>query len=75
MVRFALAPTAIARPPMLVALGLGAARSGAMRSLGASRPRRAVTGETAADPGALLECFEPLRRWLEEQNEREVCGW
>ncbi|XXR44196.1 M2 family metallopeptidase [Sorangium sp. So ce381] len=51
----------------------------AMLSLGASRPwqeaMQAVTGETAADPGAMLEYFEPLRRWLKEQNKGEVCGW
>ncbi|XXZ17925.1 M2 family metallopeptidase [Sorangium sp. So ce307] len=51
----------------------------AMLSLGASRPwqeaMQAMTGESEADPGAMLEYFEPLRRWLKEQNKNEVCGW
>nr|WP_276077645.1 M2 family metallopeptidase [Sorangium sp. Soce836] len=51
----------------------------AMLSLGASRPwqeaMKAMTGETEADPSAMLEYFEPLRRWLKEQNKGEVCGW
>ncbi|XXU23505.1 M2 family metallopeptidase [Sorangium sp. So ce887] len=51
----------------------------AMLSLGASRPwqeaMQAMTGETGADPSAMLEYFEPLRRWLKEQNKGEVCGW
>ncbi|AUX44817.1 peptidyl-dipeptidase A [Sorangium cellulosum] len=51
----------------------------AMLSLGASRPwqeaLRAMTGESEADPGAMLEYFEPLWRWLKEQNKGEVCGW
>ncbi|MGK3992554.1 M2 family metallopeptidase [Sorangium sp. So ce1024] len=51
----------------------------AMLSLGASRPwqeaMQAMTGESGADPGALLEYFEPLRKWLKEQNKNEVCGW
>ncbi|XXU62015.1 M2 family metallopeptidase [Sorangium sp. So ce1097] len=51
----------------------------AMLSLGASRPwqeaMQAVTGEREADAGAMLEYFEPLRRWLKEQNKNEVCGW
>ncbi|XXV17761.1 M2 family metallopeptidase [Sorangium sp. So ce1182] len=51
----------------------------AMLSLGASRPwqeaMQAMTGERETDPGAVLEYFEPLRRWLKEQNKGEVCGW
>jgi peptidyl-dipeptidase A len=51
----------------------------AMLALGASRPWQeamlAVSGERQADPGALLEYFEPLRKWLKEQNKNEVCGW
>ncbi|WP_437595022.1 M2 family metallopeptidase [Sorangium sp. So ce1000] len=51
----------------------------ALLSLGASRPwqeaMQAVTGESTADPGAMLEYFAPLRKWLKEQNKGEVCGW
>lgn len=51
----------------------------AMLALGASRPWQdamaAVTGQRKADAGAMLEYFEPLRRWLREQNKNEVCGW
>jgi peptidyl-dipeptidase A len=51
----------------------------AMLALGASRPWQeamaAVTGKGEADPSALLEYFEPLRKWLKEQNKNEVCGW
>ncbi|WP_437972490.1 M2 family metallopeptidase [Sorangium sp. So ce260] len=51
----------------------------AMLALGASRPwqeaMRAMTGEAEGDPSAMLEYFEPLRRWLKEQNKGEVCGW
>ncbi|MGK4003545.1 M2 family metallopeptidase [Sorangium sp. So ce1036] len=51
----------------------------AMLSLGASRTwqeaLQVMTGETEADPGAMLEYFEPLRKWLKDQNKGEVCGW
>ncbi|WP_050436221.1 M2 family metallopeptidase [Chondromyces crocatus] len=51
----------------------------AMLAMGASRPwqeaMQALTGQSAADPGALLEYFEPLQRWLREQNKNETCGW
>jgi peptidyl-dipeptidase A len=51
----------------------------AMLAMGASRPwpeaLKAVSGETAADAGALLEYFEPLSKWLAEQNKGETCGW
>mgnify|MGYP000281755459 CR=1 FL=1 len=51
----------------------------AMLAMGASRPwqdaMQAITGQREADPGALLEYFEPLRKWLREQNKAEVCGW
>jgi len=51
----------------------------AMLALGASRPwpdaMEAITGERAADASALIEYFEPLHRWLKEQNKGESCGW
>jgi len=54
-------------------------RMKAMLSLGGSRPwqeaMQAVTGQRKADAGALLEYFEPLRKWLKGQNKNEVCGW
>lgn len=54
-------------------------RMKAMLALGASRPWQeamlAVTGQKKADASALLEYFEPLRKWLKEQNKNEVCGW
>jgi peptidyl-dipeptidase A len=51
----------------------------AMLALGASRPwpeaMALVSGEREADARALLEYFEPLSRWLDEQNKGEACGW
>jgi peptidyl-dipeptidase A len=51
----------------------------AMLAMGASRPwpdaMDAIAGERIADAGALLEYFEPLRRWLHEQNQGQACGW
>jgi len=51
----------------------------AMLALGASRPwqdaMQVITGQRQADPSALLDYFEPLRKWLKEQNKAEVCGW
>lgn len=51
----------------------------AMLAMGASKPwpeaLKALSGETQADAGALLEYFAPLRKWLAEQNKGESCGW
>jgi peptidyl-dipeptidase A len=51
----------------------------AMLALGASRPwpdaLEVLTGERQMDAGPLLEYFAPLRRWLAEQNQGQVCGW
>ncbi len=51
----------------------------AMLEMGASRPwpdaLEALSGERQADAGAMLEYFEPLSRWLDEQNKGEACGW
>lgn len=50
-----------------------------MLQLGASKPwpvaLKVFIGETDADAGAILEYYEPLDRWLNEQNNGEVCGW
>jgi peptidyl-dipeptidase A len=51
----------------------------AMLEMGRSRPwpeaLEAMTGERRIDAGALLEYFEPLSRWLEEQNRGRPVGW
>jgi len=51
----------------------------AMLALGASRPWQeamsVLDGETEADASALLEYFEPLRKWLDEANRGETCGF
>ncbi len=47
--------------------------------MGASKPwpdaLEAVSGERKADARALLEYFEPLSKWLDEQTKGETCGW
>jgi len=51
----------------------------ALLALGASRPwqeaLQAMSGETKADAGAMLEYFAPLRTWLQEQVKGKQCGW
>lgn len=51
----------------------------AMLALGASKPwpeaMSALTGETTADAGALLEYFAPLSQWLATQTKGEQCGF
>jgi peptidyl-dipeptidase A len=51
----------------------------AMLEMGESRPwpdaLEALSGERRADAKAMLEYFEPLSRWLDEQNKGETCGW
>jgi len=43
-----------------------------MLEMGQSRPwpdaLEAITGERAMDATAILDYFEPLKRWLDEQN-------
>ncbi len=55
------------------------ARLSAMLALGASKPwpeaLATLSGETRADPSAMLEYFAPLRAWLKQQNAGQVCGW
>lgn len=51
----------------------------AMLAMGATRPwpeaLAAISGETSMDPSALVEYFAPLRKWLQEQNKGQTCGW
>ena len=51
----------------------------AMLEMGASKPwpeaLQAVTGQREMDATAMLEYFTPLRRWLQEQNKGQKCGW
>ncbi len=50
-----------------------------MLELGQSKPwpeaLKAMTGEDKADASAMVEYFEPLLRWLKEQNKGEKLGW
>ncbi|MBK9264962.1 MAG: M2 family metallopeptidase [Polyangiaceae bacterium] len=51
----------------------------AMLALGASVPwpkaLEAVSGESKADATAILDYFAPLRKFVQEQNKGETCGW
>ncbi|EDM75795.1 peptidyl-dipeptidase A [Plesiocystis pacifica SIR-1] len=51
----------------------------AMLAMGSSKPwpdaLEAVAGTRQMDAGALLEYFEPLQSYLEEQNAGRTCGW
>ncbi len=55
------------------------ARLQQMLEMGASRPwpeaLEAVTGQREMDATAILDYFAPLKEWLDEQNEGQVCGW
>jgi peptidyl-dipeptidase A len=50
-----------------------------MMAMGRSRPWQdaleALTGQREVDATAILDYFEPLAAWLDEQNEGRVCGW
>jgi peptidyl-dipeptidase A len=50
-----------------------------MLSLGASRPwpdaLEELTGQREMDASAVLEYFEPLSKWLKEQNQGRRCGF
>jgi peptidyl-dipeptidase A len=50
-----------------------------MLRMGASRPwpeaLEALTGQREMDATAILDYFEPLIVWLDEQNEGRTCGW
>jgi peptidyl-dipeptidase A len=51
----------------------------AMLQLGASKPwpdaLYAMTGERRMDAGALVEYFQPLKVWLDQQNRGTKIGW
>ncbi|WP_375759672.1 M2 family metallopeptidase [Corallococcus exercitus] len=51
----------------------------AMLEMGASKPwpdaLAAMTGTRQMDATPMLEYFAPLRRWLQEQNKGQKCGW
>lgn len=55
------------------------ARFDAMMKLGASRPWQdaleAFTGTREMDGSAMLQYFEPLMVYLQEENEGRACGW
>jgi peptidyl-dipeptidase A len=50
-----------------------------MLEMGASRPwpeaLEAMSGRRDMDATAILDYFEPLKRWLDEQNSARACGW
>ena len=51
----------------------------AMMKLGMSRPwpdaLAALTGKRKMDATAILSYFEPLQKWLGQQNKGRTCGW
>ena len=54
-------------------------RFGAMLAKGASEPWQdtmyELTGTRQMDASAILEYFQPLQGWLQQQNKGQVCGW
>lgn len=54
-------------------------RFGKMLSLGASQPWpdtfEQLTGTRQIDGSAIIEYFQPLMSWLQEQNTGQQCGW
>jgi peptidyl-dipeptidase A len=50
-----------------------------MLEMGMSRPwpdaLEAIAGQREMDATAILDYFEPLAQWLEEQNRGRTCGW
>jgi len=50
-----------------------------MMELGASRPwpeaLKILTGEEQMDASAIVDYFQPLLDWLEQQNAERKCGW
>jgi peptidyl-dipeptidase A len=51
----------------------------AMLAAGASQPwqdtLQKLTGTREMDAAVILEYFQPLMKWLEEQNRGQTCGW
>ncbi len=54
-------------------------RLNAMLAMGESRPWQdalyALTGQRQMDATAILDYFEPLKKWLDEQNQGKPVGW
>mgnify|MGYP001826435874 CR=1 FL=1 len=54
-------------------------RLNAMLEMGRSQPwpveLEALTGQRNMDATAILDYFEPLMAWLDEQNQGRQCGW
>ncbi|HEU4687206.1 MAG TPA: M2 family metallopeptidase [Vicinamibacterales bacterium] len=54
-------------------------RLNAMLEMGASRPwpeaLKALTGQSQMDASAMAAYFEPLKRWLDQQNAGKPVGW
>ena len=52
---------------------------GQMLSMGASKPwpeaMYALTGQRAMDASPIIDYFQPLIGWLQEQNKERQCGW
>jgi peptidyl-dipeptidase A len=57
----------------------GGRRLKAMMEMGASKPwpdaLEALTGQRRMDASAMAEYFEPLKKWLDEQNRNTTVGW
>ena len=55
------------------------AKMKALLEMGASKPwpeaMAVITGQSEADATAILDYFSPLKKWLDEQNKGETCGW
>ena len=54
-------------------------RLNTMLAMGSSRPwpeaLEALTGSRKMDGSAMIAYFQPLMKWLEEQNKGRTCGW
>jgi peptidyl-dipeptidase A len=52
---------------------------GAMLALGQSQPwpdaLEQATGSREMDGSAIIDYYQPLMTWLEEQNKDSACGW
>ena len=50
------------------------ARAGREQAL-AGRARRRSPASARWTPARMLEYFAPLKKWLDEQNKGQTCGW
>ena len=50
-----------------------------MLKLGSSQPwpdtLEKLTGKRGMDASAIIDYFQPLDGWLDEQNKDKACGW